>query len=143
MSEEYNRKWNFPHCLGAVDGKHIRIIPPANSGSYYYNYKGTHRIVLMAIANANYEFMYIDVGTNGRISDGGVIANTQFYEKLSQSSLKIPIPEEPNLSDTVLPYVFVGDEAFSLRPDFMKPYQNKFLTKNTRILTTGYLGPDE
>lgn len=133
IAEQYNTKWHFPHCLGAVDGKHIRIIPPANSGSYYYNYKGTHSIVLMGIANANYEFIYVDVGTNGRISDGGVITNTQFYEKLTQGSLEIPGPEKPTDSDVVLPYVYVGDEAFSLRPDFMKPYQKKKLSRNTRI----------
>ncbi|CAN8012250.1 unnamed protein product, partial [Ixodes pacificus] len=25
-------------------------------------------------------------------------------------------------SKTILPYIFLGDEAFQLRPDFMKPY---------------------
>jgi hypothetical protein len=42
----------------------------------------------MAIANANCEFMYCDVGTNGSLSDGGVIANTKFYEKLINNDLK-------------------------------------------------------
>jgi hypothetical protein len=36
----------------------------------------------MAITNAYYEFIYCDVETNGRISDGGVINNTIFYEQL-------------------------------------------------------------
>lgn len=133
MAEQYNTKWHFPHCLGAVDGKHIRIIPPANSGSYYYNYKGTHSIVLMGIANANYEFIYVDVGTNGRISDCGVITNTQFYEKLTQGSLEIPGPEEPTDSDVVLPYVYVGDEAFNLRLDFIKPYKKKIEQKHKNL----------
>lgn len=132
IAEDYNRKWQFPHCLGAVDGKHIRIVPPPNSGSYYFNYKGTHSIVLIGIANANYEFVYVDVGANGRISDGGVITNTKFFAKLTHGSLNIPQPNEDD-TDTVLPYVFVGDEAFSLRPDFMKPYSRKKLTKPTRI----------
>jgi len=30
---------NFPHCLGAVDGKDIRVIKPEHSGSMFYNYK--------------------------------------------------------------------------------------------------------
>ena len=33
----------------------------------------------------------------------------------------------------MLPYVFVGDETFSLRADFMKPYPQKELNRERRI----------
>lgn len=72
----FENKWIFPHCIGSVDGKHIKIQKPLNS-PYYCNYKGPHSIVLMAFVNAEFEFMMIDVGANGRISDGGVLKNTQ------------------------------------------------------------------
>ncbi len=87
----------------------------------------------MAIVNAHYEFIYCDVGTNGRISDGGVISNTVFYEKLQNGSINIPKPQKVSNSDRDLPYVFIGDEAFALRPDFLKPYPRTKLHKNTRI----------
>ncbi|CAH2011568.1 unnamed protein product [Acanthoscelides obtectus] len=54
LANLFEERWNFPHCLGAIDGKHIDIIPPADSGSYYYNYKGRHSMVLMAIVDARY-----------------------------------------------------------------------------------------
>lgn len=129
----FEDKWNFPNCLGAIDGKHVQITPPPNSGSYYYNYKGTHSLVLMAIVNANYEFILCDFGTNGRVSDGGVIENTLFYEKLKNGKLSIPEQANSKNSSGPLPYVFVGDEAFALRSDFLKPFAQKELNKEKRV----------
>lgn len=45
----------------------------ANFGSRYFSYKRTFSVVLMVIVNANNEVLLADVGTNGIISDGGVI----------------------------------------------------------------------
>ncbi|CAH2006129.1 unnamed protein product [Acanthoscelides obtectus] len=115
--------WQFENCLGAVDGKHIAIKQPPGSGSYYYNYKGFFSVVLFAIVNANYEFTYVSCGTNGRISDGGVIKKTDFYNLLITDSLKLPQPVNMRGIQNKLPFVFIGDEAFSLMTNFMTPYR--------------------
>ncbi|CAH1993114.1 unnamed protein product [Acanthoscelides obtectus] len=71
VSEQYQELWNFPNCLGAMDGKHVALQTPINSGSEYYNYKSHCSIVLFALVDANYNFIFADAGCQGRISDGG------------------------------------------------------------------------
>ena len=66
-------------------------------------------------------------GTNGSISDGSVIKNTKFYEGLIGGTLNIPPPGPVQGSMMDIPYVFVGDEAFALGSDFMKPYSQQTL----------------
>lgn len=121
-------KWNFPHCIGALDGKHVQIEAPENSGSVYYNYHGTFSIVLMAIADADYRIIYADVGCQGRISDGGVFANTTFYNKLINNELKLPKPTclSEKIQSQVTPFVLVADDAFSLNTNLMKPFPGPY-----------------
>lgn len=133
IAKDFERICNFPNCLGAVDGKHVNIIPPAESGSYFFNYKGTHSLVLMAIVSANYEFIMCDFGVNGRVSDGGVIDHTTFYKKLKEGNLRLPLPTKPTYSENLIPFVFIGDEAFSLRSDFLKPFGQKELNHDRKI----------
>jgi len=87
----------------------------------------------MVIVNANYEFVIRDVGTNGRVSDGGVIDNTKFYKNLQSETLNLAKAENVNGSNKKLNYAFLGDEAFLLRPDFLKPYNQRELTLERRI----------
>jgi hypothetical protein len=54
IARDFKKKWNFPHALGALDGKHIRIRNPARAGSLYYNCKRYFSIVLMVLVDADY-----------------------------------------------------------------------------------------
>lgn len=102
VERQFDHLWNFPHCIGAMDGKHVVIQAPSNTGSRFFNYKGDSSIVLLALVDANYKFTYVDVGCKGRISDGGVF----------------PLPGR----NKPIPHVIVADDAFALDINLMKPY---------------------
>ena len=69
------------------------IHPPPNSGSDYFNYKHFFSIVLMAIVDTEYKFIYIDIGCNGRVSDGGVFKNCSIYEALQKKNKLNILPD--------------------------------------------------
>lgn len=111
IQSNFEKKWNFPNCVGALDGKHIQIRKPPHSGSQFYTYKHSYSIILFASVDANYCFRYIDVGTNGRANDASIFSNSSLNKALQKNILNLPNNA-----------VFVGDEAFPLRCNLLKPY---------------------
>ena len=130
---DFENKWNFPHRIGAIDGKHVVMQAPPRSGSTFFNYKKTHSIVLMAVCDANYSFTLVDVGDVGRNSDGGVFSNSKLGYAITNKLLKIPEPTLIPQARRTYPYVFVGDEAFQLTESLMKPYPREVLNVKGQI----------
>lgn len=136
MVHDFSRKWNFPNCVGSIDGKHIQIVAPEHSGSMFFNYKGFFSIVVLAVADANYNFIYLDVGCQGRISDGGVFKYTTLHEKINNGTLGLPQPTSLPGRENPVSFVFVADDAFPLSRNLMKPYpgyNNRSLSRADRI----------
>jgi hypothetical protein len=115
----------------ALDGKHINIQCPRLGGSDFINYKGFHSTNLMAVCDAKYRFIYVDIGSYGRDNDAAVFGRSELYKQLDQDRLNAPQPSV--VGGHTLPYVLVGDEIFPLKTWLMKPYPGKKLTEQQAI----------
>lgn len=95
VAQEFEDRWQLPHCLGALDGKHCRIKCPKHSGSLYWCvYKKVYSIVLMALVDARYRFIWVDVGGLGHQSDAQIYNESSLKECLDQGTLNIPPPAQ-------------------------------------------------
>lgn len=130
IAQRYYELWNVPNCIGSIDGKHIRIKAPPRSGSEFINYKGYFSIVLLAVADADGRFVTIDVGEFGRNSDGRALKNSNFGKALKKGRLNIPEPAALPGETHPVPYFFVGDEAFPLSKNLMRPFSRRELNDN-------------
>lgn len=106
-----------------MDGKHVMLQAPINTGSDYFNYKGFFSIVFLGVVDANYCFMYVSVGCQGRLSDGGVYNNSTLKELLANSTLNLPGPScLPGRKHFPVPFVLLADDAFPLQINVMKAF---------------------
>jgi len=144
-SNKFNAMWNFPNCLGAIDGKHCSLKCPKNAASLFYNHKvnselimqtnvyisqtdsskkllqGFHSLILMAVADAEYKFAYFDIGAYGSESDSGVFQSCGFGEALDAA--KLDLPDDSAVFGKKIPFAFIADDAFTLSSRILKPYK--------------------
>jgi hypothetical protein len=106
-TNDFHHLWNFPNCIGAIDG--------------CFNYKGFHSLVIMAVSDANYKFMYVDIGAYGSKRDSTVFQNCDFGKALKNKELRIS--EERVVNGKLVPNLFLTDDAFPLCRNLMKPYK--------------------
>ena len=114
IADDFFASLNFPNCIGAIDGKHIMIQCPVNSGSLFYNYKSYFSIVLLAVASADYRFVMVDIGAYGSSNDSGDLNNTALFKCLKKKKLGIPPSKQlPNDTKEIrVPHVLLGMRPF-------------------------------
>ena len=72
--------WNFPNCIGTLDGKHV-IKQPKNNRSYFFYYKIKFSLILMILVDASYNlYKFIFVRDCCRWS---ILIDGKQYEVLS------------------------------------------------------------
>ncbi|XP_077371324.1 putative nuclease HARBI1 isoform X1 [Festucalex cinctus] len=133
VAQGFSDRWNFHHTLGAIDGRHVAIQGLTHSGSPKHNYKGYSSIVMLAVVDSQYKFMYLDVGCIGSKSDAGIFKHSEFYTALEEGVAAVPPPEPLPGDDHPTPYFFVGDDSFPLKHWLITPYTTGNMTKPERV----------
>ncbi|KAL4111794.1 hypothetical protein QTP88_015681 [Uroleucon formosanum] len=123
-ASEFWTKWNFPNCILAIDGKHVRIRSLHNTGSFFFNYKDYFSIVLLAMVDAKYKFIAVDIGSFGREGDSGIFLKSNMEEngrafKEFDSRESVPI-------NNIIPIARGGDFANAEGFDVREAYKDFF-----------------
>ena len=133
IERTFSNRWNYHHCCGAIDGKHVRIVNPHDAGTNYYCHKGFYSIILLALVDGNYKFIWVNIGEPGSESDAGVYNASTLEPALREGTLGLPPPAPLPGDDIDKPYFMVGDDAFALRTWMMKPYSHRFLSHEESV----------
>ena len=119
----FQRKWNFPQCLGAIDGTHIPIKAPLIHHGDYYNRKSFHSVILQGVCDSQCCFTDVFAGWPGRAHDSRVFGRSQIGKMITGGRL---IPNDANLSRVIDNHIIepflIGDPAYSISKHLMKNY---------------------
>ena len=133
IKERFRNRWNVPHAVGALDGKHIAIKKPRKSGSEYFNYNCYFSLVLLALVDGDYKFLWVNAGASGSSSDAQIFNRSKLKRKIENGTLGPPSPESLGPGGPDLHYFLLADDAFALMPSLVKPYSRQQLTREERI----------
>ena len=124
--------WQFPCCWVALDGCHIPIkCPPGGleACKEYHNFKNFYSVVLMAMVDSNYRFVWGSCGYPGNSHDAIIFKSTNLWNSIHDGLL-------PSIGKSVgevnVPPLIIADSAFPLRTWLMKPYTNAVLSPQQR-----------
>ena len=123
---------HFPHVVSCLDGKHIRIVCPTDSGAMFFNYKNYFSVVPQGTVDANYKFITVDMGGFGKQSDGGTFLASDLFSFIDRKIISFPEPDFLPHSKVTAPYVMLRNEAYPLPSYLMKPYERNSLTDRRR-----------
>ena len=125
--------WQFGFSFSAVDGSHIPIRCPSGGAlamKQYYNFKNFYSVVLLALVDANYRFIWASCGAPGNTHDSTYLQSTDIWTNICNGTI---LPDDIRTVDgTYISPVILGDGAFPMKTFLMKPYGDAILSEDKR-----------
>ena len=72
---------NIPNVVGAIDGTHIKIKMPTESGPDYFSRLQQHVVVVQAVADGETRFPDVAAGFPGSMQYSRVLRNSALYRQ--------------------------------------------------------------
>ncbi|XP_060932360.1 putative nuclease HARBI1 [Limanda limanda] len=113
IAQDFWRLWNFPNCVGCIDDRRVSIRTGVDSG---------HHIELFATCDAHHRFTMVDIASYDCEDEKRIFRSSRFGSRLLNRDLELPQPAALPGSSAEHPHVFLGDAAFPLHDNLMRPY---------------------
>ncbi|XP_029960905.1 protein ALP1-like [Salarias fasciatus] len=118
IATDYWKIWDFPNCVGSLEGRKVTIRAP-------------HPLILTATCDARYRFTAVHVGASG--SNDGAFDESGFGSMLLEHKRNLPPPADLPGTTVKTPHVLVGDAAFPLLSNLMRPFPGADLTRDKQV----------
>lgn len=117
-------KSKYPQSIGAIDGSHIAITPPADGYADFICRKQYPSIVLQAVVDCNLKFRDTYANTPGSAHDAAVWRRSPLFQTINRN-----MPKNDRVIEGVnIPLHILGDPAYPLSPAIIKGYVGRNLT---------------
>lgn len=122
----------FPNCLGVLNVKRVKFDKLAKPGIAFMDHEGGYSVMMLAVVDAFYRFLYIHVGGVGQPCDFWNRCSLN-KEALCRNILQIPPPNAIPYTQRVCRSVFISNYAFPHCENILKPYQGEHLTHEEKV----------
>ena len=93
-------------------------------GSLFHNCKGFHSIVLLALVDGDYQFLWVDMGAARSTSDAQNFKHTALRHKIEDGSIGFPDSESLGIGGSKVNFFILRDDPFPLKLWLMRPYSS-------------------
>ena len=126
-------EWQFKYAFCAIDGSHLPIkCPPggAEAMKQYHNFKNFYSVILLALVDSQYRFIWASIGAPGNTHDSTLFQSTNLWQRITDGEVLSDYSFQRD--NITIPPIILGDGAFPMRTWLLKPHGDAILPEKKR-----------